>query len=228
VIIRIGKVSYIRRLKKRTIFVFLFLLTSLFAGCLDNSSENGNGNSKDYNSSGNNSYGEDFVFTLLNGSKKNISDYRDKIVILDFMGVNCPPCCLQMFVLEELYSNYNSEDVVILSINVWIALGETIQDMELLKTAYSCASPCNAEQKFNQLLYQWGGLAGIKVSYGKQNGIDLDWTFGVDDNSGTLFAKYAPSGVPMLYILDKKGNIYYRSSGYTEYDLLARKIDELI
>ena len=80
----------------------------------------------------------------------------------------------------------------------------------------------------NQLLYQYGGLAGIKSLYGKQNGIDLDWTFGLDDVTGTLYFKYANSGVPTLYILDNNGNIYYSQVGYTEYSILSQKLDELI
>ena len=176
----------IRRIEMLSAFVLLVLLTSLFAGCLNDSSDK------------NMEYGADFQFTLLNGEKKSMSDYKGKIVLLDFMGANCGPCQLQIYVLEQLYDEYKNDGLEIVSIDVWIISGETIDIMHQFIQAF------------------------------QQQGLDLDWLFGVDDTSGTLYYKYADSGVPMLYLLDKNGNIYYTKAGYTEYSVLAGKIDELL
>ena len=66
----------------------------------------------------------------------------------------------------------------------------------------------------------------------KQEGIDLDWTFGYDDMRGTLYYKYASGGVPLIHILNKNGNIYYTKNGYldsySDYYELSEKIEELI
>lgn len=203
--------SWIRTVEKLSVVVLLILLTSLLTGCLNDSSKK------------NGIYGEGFEFTLLDGSKKNMSEYSGKIVLIDFMGANCFYCVPQIFVLEEIFNNYSSDEVVLLSINVWIALGETIQDIENLKEAYRCSSPCEAEDKFSHL-----SIREFKEYYGKQDGLDLNWDFGLDDQSGTLLNKYANIGVPTLYILDKNGNTYYSNAGFTEYSVLAEKLDELL
>ena len=160
----------------------LILLIPLFSGCTTESTNDSNA--------------EDFEFTLLDGTKKRLSDYRGEYVLVDFFGVNCEPCQYQMLVLTQIYEDYTQIEII--SIDVWIALGET---------------PASVEQF---------------VSSAKEYGVYLNWTFGVDDTAGTLFNKYASNGVPMLYLFDKNGNIYYSKAGYTEYSELAGKIDELI
>ena len=142
--------------------------------------------------------GESFEFYLLDGSKVNIAKYRGKIVLIDFFGVYCQPCQYQMLELKQIYDEYKNKNVEIISIDVWIAAGETPELVESFISTY------------------------------KQENIDLDWVFGVDDSSGTLLNKYANSGVPMLYLLDENGNIYYSKASYTEYSILADKLDDLL
>ena len=179
----------IRRMEILAVFILLILLTSLFAGCLNDSSDK------------NMEYGENFEFTTVDGSRKHLSEYQGKIVILDFMGANCAPCQGMMMVLKQLSEDYPDE-LEIVSIDVWIVLGETSETL----------------QQFINLF--------------KQEGVDLDWTFGVDDKSGTLYYKYASSGVPIIYILDENGNIYYTRNGYkdgySDYLEFKEKIDELL
>ena len=90
------------------------------------------------------------------------------------------------------------KNLEIISIDVWIIQGET----------------ANLVKQF--------------LSDAEEQDVSFDWVFGVDDVSGTLYFKYADSGVPMLYLLDENGNIYYTKAGYTEYSVLAEKIDELM
>ena len=145
-------------------------------------------------------YGEDFEFTLLNGEKKRMSEFQGKFVLIDFFGVRCPPCQNQMLVLTQIYEDYKQKDLEIVSINVWIVAGET-----------------------PELVEQY-------ITEAREQGVYLNWTFGVDDTMGTLYFKYIPAdaGVPTVYILDKNGNIYYTNVGYTDYSELTGIIDELI
>ena len=171
----------------------LFLLT----GCIGDSSNNGDS-------------GEDFTFVDLQGNEQHLSDYRGKVVVVDLMGINCPPCAVQMFEIEQIYSSYSSEDVAIISIDVWSSFGETAQDLNDLKSAFSCVSPCDKENKYLNL-----NLKELKEAYNKQNGIDLDWTFGLDDNEGSIFYEYVGvgGGVPTICIFDQKGNLHLKHSG---------------
>ena len=173
------------------------ILASFFTGCLNNTSEEDTGNNGDAAGG----YGEDFEFILLDGGKKNMSEYMGSVVVLDLFGVNCQPCQYQMMVLDEISENYRSKDVEIVSIDVWMVFGETSVLVEDFIDAFK-----------------------------EQLDIDLDWTFGVDDSQGTLFYRYVPAdeGIPMLYILDKNGNIYYSHAGYMDYPTLSAKIDGLL
>jgi len=62
--------------------------------------------------------GEDFVFTLLDGSKGQLSDYRGKVVILDMWAIWCQPCQFQMTELKKVYENYSRNDLEIISIDI--------------------------------------------------------------------------------------------------------------
>jgi hypothetical protein len=115
------------------------------------------------------------------------------------MAVNCQPCMLQMFELKKISENYSTIDVTILSIDVWVSTGETSTMLQ-----------------------------GMIDAFKNQVNITLDWTFGLDDLQGTIQNTYASAGVPTLYILDKKGNIYYSHVGYESYVDLANKIDEVL
>jgi thiol-disulfide isomerase/thioredoxin len=197
-----------------TIIVLLSLLVTFFSGCIDESSNQTQTDDIDYV--------EDFEFTLLNGEKMMTSEFAGKILMIDFTGVNCPYCVPQMFALEEIYNNFSRDDIAIISINVWIIRGETPQDMANLMEAFRCTSPCEIEKEFSYL-----SIREYKELFGKQEGLDLNWIFGYD-NDGSIFNKYGEGGIPYLLILDKNGNVYYSFVGYTSYSELVTKLNELI
>jgi thiol-disulfide isomerase/thioredoxin len=166
------------------LFALLFLIFFvIFAGCSEEKNETG----------------DDFSFVTLDGETKHLREYYGKVVVLDCMAVNCQPCIYQMFELKKIQENYSSNDVVILSIDVWVSNGETASMVqEMIET------------------------------FEKQANLILDWTFGLDDLKGTIENNYASEGVPALYIYDKKGNIYYSHVGYESYANLSIKIDEAL
>jgi thiol-disulfide isomerase/thioredoxin len=163
--------------------VFLFFFLIVFAGCTEEKSTTG----------------EDFAFTTLDGETKHLSDFYGKVIMLDCMAVNCQPCMFQMFELKKISENYSKNDVIILSIDVWVSSGETASMLQ------------NTIDEFKN-----------------QVNLTLDWTFGLDDLQGTIQNTYASAGVPTLYIFDKKGNIYYSHVGYETYTSLALKLDEVL
>jgi hypothetical protein len=104
-----------------------------------------------------------------------------------------------MLELKKIAENYSSDDVLIMSIDVWVIRGETAEYLQ----SY--------------------------IDYFKTElDVELDWFFGLDDDHGTLLYEYANQGVPALYIFDQKGNIYYPHVGLVDYSTLALKIDELL
>jgi thiol-disulfide isomerase/thioredoxin len=164
-------------------FVFLVISYPVFSGCIEEK----------------NSTGDDFSFTTLENEIKRLSDYNGKVVVLDCMAVNCQPCMYQMFELKKISENYSTDDVVILSIDVWVSNGETAAMLQEMINTFQT-----------------------------QANLSLNWTFGLDDPEGTIENMYATQGVPSLYIYDKNGNIYYSHVGYESYTNLANKIDEVM
>jgi thiol-disulfide isomerase/thioredoxin len=143
--------------------------------------------------------GENFSFVTLDGQTKHLSDFYGKVVVLDCMAVNCQPCMYQIFELKKISENYSKNDVIILSIDVWVSSGETASMLQDMLEAFK-----------------------------SQANMTLDWTFGLDDAQGSIQNTYAPQGVPSLYIFNKKGNIYYSHVGYEPYTSLAAKLDEVL
>lgn len=54
-----------------------------------------------------------FTFTDVNGKKHHLSDFKGKVVVVQFFGTYCPPCRAEMPVLDKLYRDYRGKVVVI-------------------------------------------------------------------------------------------------------------------
>ncbi len=59
-------------------------------------------------------------FTLkdLDGKKVSLSDYRGKLIFLNFWATWCPPCRREMPSMERLYQRFKDEDFVILAVDL--------------------------------------------------------------------------------------------------------------
>ena len=69
----------------------------------------------------------DFELTTIEGHKVRLSDYRGKVVVMNFWSKTCKPCIDEMPSLNDLGSILsNHDDVVLLTINT----DETAQDAQ--------------------------------------------------------------------------------------------------
>jgi peroxiredoxin len=64
-----------------------------------------------------------FTITDITGRKVSLSDFRGKVVILDFMGSQCIPCKEQVVELRKVHQTYSSSRVETLSISVYSGEG---------------------------------------------------------------------------------------------------------
>lgn len=60
----------------------------------------------------------DFTVTDINGIAFSLSAQRGKVVLLDFMGVNCPPCRVEMPHLVATYNALQPMGLLMISIDV--------------------------------------------------------------------------------------------------------------
>ncbi|HQU85367.1 MAG TPA: TlpA disulfide reductase family protein, partial [Pyrinomonadaceae bacterium] len=60
-------------------------------------------------------------WTLFDASKNehSLSDYRGKVIVMDFWATWCGPCIKSMPDLQKLYDKYKSRGVEVIGINVW-------------------------------------------------------------------------------------------------------------
>jgi thiol-disulfide isomerase/thioredoxin len=175
--------------EKIAAIISLILLSTFLLGCTESSDSNGD----------NKQWGSAPMFTMktLDGRNINLSNYLGKIIILDFMAVDCQYCVYQTPILKEISNNYSKYNLQIISIDVYSYETEV----------------------YLQSFINWFGEQGIR----------LNWTFGLD-KTGEIASKYISEGegIPKLFIIDTKGNIYYTKVGYTEYSVLAEQLNKLI
>lgn len=68
------------------------------------------------------------------GIKQNLTQYKGKIIVLNFWATWCPPCREEMPALSQLYQEYQNKNVVV--------LGIAIDELALVKD-FLLSSPMN-------------------------------------------------------------------------------------
>ncbi len=85
---------------------------------------------------------ENLGWTLFNQERHRLSDYRGKVVVLDFWATYCPPCLEEIPHLNELKNKYNA-DLQIVGLHVGGEEDEARvpEFVERLKIQYDLAYP---------------------------------------------------------------------------------------
>lgn len=127
---------------------------------------------------------EDFEAVDLSGDSVKLSDYKGKIIFLNFWATWCPPCREEMPVMQQIYEDYKDEDVVILAVNPTIVELQGGRDSD------------RAQKKVKEFL------------------ADKDYTFPIFfDEENKAWSIYQQRGIPVNYIIDKQGIVRYGFSG---------------
>lgn len=74
----------------------------------------------------------DFKLRTVHGKLVNLSDYRGKVVLLNFWGTWCGPCLQEIPDFNRLYSKYNKKGLEILGVTL-PRYGSADSDKELIK-----------------------------------------------------------------------------------------------
>jgi peroxiredoxin len=59
----------------------------------------------------------EFTLPGIDGQEYQLSEYKGKIVVLNFWGTYCPPCVREMPLIQNYYEKYTDKNVEILAIN---------------------------------------------------------------------------------------------------------------
>ncbi len=74
-------------------------------------------------------------FLTLDGKEVKISDYKGKVVLVNFWASWCPPCKEEMPIFEKVYQKYSDKNFVILAVNMDTSEGAMKEFLE--KNPYS-------------------------------------------------------------------------------------------
>ena len=100
------------RFKINICWIVVFITASLLSGCDNSTSE------PPVKVVSESKVAADFTLTDMEGNQVSLSQYRGKVVILNFWATWCPPCREEMPSMERLYRDYKDQGLVILAVNV--------------------------------------------------------------------------------------------------------------
>lgn len=154
----------------RNIGVLLSVALTLFlSGCSRSSSANGNASAR----SGTRKLAPDFTLTDANGTSVKLSDYRGKVVLLNFWATWCGPCQVEIPWFVEFEQEYKSKGFEV----VGIAMDEE---------GWKMVKPYVAEHKMNYRVLL--GNDSVTELYG---GVDsLPTTFIIDRDGKFAFSPH--------------------------------------
>ncbi|MFA5524904.1 MAG: cytochrome c biogenesis protein/redoxin [Tissierellales bacterium] len=141
-------------------------------------------------------------FTLIDqyGNEHTLSDYKGKVVFLNFWATWCPPCRKEMPDIQSLYNEYNQnhDDVIFLGV----------------------ANPRN-ENNMNTREVDKDGI----IKFLEDNELDFPVVF---DESGEVFNFYGISSLPTTFLINKDGNIVGYAPGMLTKDIMESVIEQTL
>lgn len=126
---------------------------------------------------------KDFELEDLEGNSVRLSDFKGKIVFLNFWATWCPPCRTEMPHMQTFYEKYK-DDMVILAVNPNKVENQGFDDSE------------KAEEKAREFAEQEGYTFPILL-----------------DRDDSVWDMYRQRGIPANYMIDREGMIRYLKPG---------------
>lgn len=141
----------------------------------------------------------DFQLIDQYGEKHTLSDYKGKVVFLNFWATWCPPCVQEMPDIQEVYESYgyNESEVVILGV----------------------AMPNDLNPNTRE------GSVKMVTEFLDTNGYTYPTVMDMD---GSIAAYYGISSYPTTFMINKEGNIFGYIPGMITLDVMKDVIEQTL
>lgn len=143
-----------------------------------------------------------FDFTLKDkyGNEHTLSDYKGKVVFLNFWATWCNPCLIEMPHIEEIYKEYglNEDEVIILGV----------------------ANPSSKEYPNNNDVPK-----EEIIDFIEEKGYTFPIVF---DETGEVYRDYFIRSFPTTFMINKDGKIYGYVSGSLTKDIMVNIINQTL
>jgi cytochrome c biogenesis protein CcmG/thiol:disulfide interchange protein DsbE len=102
----------------------------------------------------------DFVLPAVDGTMVQLSDYKGKVIIIDFWTTWCAPCQEQVPILTKLHKSYSEKGLVILGISL------DVEGLEVLGPfVHENMVPYKVLMSDDRVNRAFGGIATIPTLY---------------------------------------------------------------
>jgi cytochrome c biogenesis protein CcmG, thiol:disulfide interchange protein DsbE len=101
----------------------------------------------------------DFALTDLSGRPLRLSDYRGKVVILDFWATWCEPCKEEIPHLIEMQNKYSAQGLQVLGVSMDDDQPPVVKFQQQFKMNYPVAVGDS------KLADQYGGILGLPITF---------------------------------------------------------------
>jgi thiol-disulfide isomerase/thioredoxin len=139
----------------------------------------------------------------VDSSPLNLSDLRGKVVLLDFWAMWCPPCLKAFPYLRELQTKYVDKGLTVIGVTRFYGRSDARDNL-------------NREQEWQALLdFKRKQQLSWPLAVGKMDDLTNDERFGV-------------IGLPVTFLLDRRGNVREIHRGASNYRKLAQRVARLV
>lgn len=139
----------------------------------------------------------DFQLVDQYGKVHKLSDYKGKVVFLNFWATWCPPCVAELPDIQKVFEEYgyNEEDVIIIGV----------------------ASPSDQNSWSRE-----GSVSDVK-QFLTENGYNYPTVMDMD---GSIVSAYGINSYPSTFMINAEGEIFGYIPGMLEYDVMVDIIEQ--
>ena len=195
----------------KTVPYIAFLLFLPFLGCQTPRPEAGERSTASIEASA-----PELKLTLLDGETVHLSDYRGKVILLNFWATWCAPCRVEIPEFVDLHKSYRGKDVVMIGVSF-----DHESDSEYVRSFSEQAGityQVAKVQDYSEIVEierAWSAVKGISTlrGYGKGD---------PEEGNGSV------QMMPTTFVIDKSGKIVRKHVGPREAKQLASELDLLL